>query len=514
MTRNMLRGTVLDFISNAKASALPLFALLAVPIVAAIGAAVDYSRATAVRAQMQAQIDSALLAGAKDASGGWNEIALNIFNASPQAARRHHQSAELRGRRKREIYGYRDRIGADQRPRRARNQLDCGQRHLGRRAGQRHRYLLHPDARSRPIHSGRIADARRRTGPVVDRMRDWSNTSMNCNGHNGNATSSIAAGTVSNCSNGQGRALVVPDIYWDLAAKNITFKCPGHGHRSGSPGMGAPQAARRADRVNQSYGIEYHVCADLTLTGHRRYYRQRAEHRHGYRDRERQSEHRDRRRREDDARHDHPDGEQYGSERDQFSQRQGDTGTLSVSPPTNAANPWQGISVYQDPILTNSVDNVWGVGDSWGPGAIFNADGVVYLPRSNVTFHGSGASNNSKCTKFVVNTFTTDGSTNLNFYSRTAAPASASISGRPSRSIWRGEIAARETVSRRPCLTNVRSTAKSGAKSGHSPRGSKLPTGWGTDVAGSGVLLHQSAATPRSFFQVAVLVPTGPFRPG
>jgi hypothetical protein len=32
-----------------------------------------------------------------------------------------------------------------------------------------------------------------------------------------------------------------------------------------------------------------------------------------------------------------------------------------------------------------------------------------------VTFHGSGASNNSKCTKFVVNTFTTDGSTNLNF---------------------------------------------------------------------------------------------------
>ena len=40
---------------------------------------------------------------------------------------------------------------------------------------------------------------------------------------------------------------------------------------------------------------------------------------------------------------------------------------------------------------------------------------MVYLPRSNVTFHGSGASNNSKCTKFVVNTFTTDGSTNLNF---------------------------------------------------------------------------------------------------
>lgn len=40
---------------------------------------------------------------------------------------------------------------------------------------------------------------------------------------------------------------------------------------------------------------------------------------------------------------------------------------------------------------------------------------MVYLPRSNVTFHGNGASNNAKCTKFVVNTFTTDRSTNLNF---------------------------------------------------------------------------------------------------
>src|SRR5215813_3176534 len=98
-----------------------------------------------------------------------------------------------------------------------------------------------------------------------------------------------------------------------------------------------------------------------------------------------------------------------------FPNGNGHSGTLSVSPSTDSANPWQGVSVYQDPVLTNGVDNVWGVADSWGPGAIVNADGVVYLPRSNVTFHGSGASNNSRCTKLVVNTFTTDGSTNLNF---------------------------------------------------------------------------------------------------
>jgi hypothetical protein len=29
--------------------------------------------------------------------------------------------------------------------------------------------------------------------------------------------------------------------------------------------------------------------------------------------------------------------------------------------------------------------------------------------------HGNGASNNSSCTKIVTNTFTTDGSVNLNF---------------------------------------------------------------------------------------------------
>ena len=68
-----------------------------------------------------------------------------------------------------------------------------------------------------------------------------------------------------------------------------------------------------------------------------------------------------------------------------FPNGKGHAATLSVSPPTDAANPWQGISVYQDPVLTNGVDNAWGVGDTWGPGATFNADGVVYLPRSNVT---------------------------------------------------------------------------------------------------------------------------------
>src|SRR5439155_6994020 len=76
-----------------------------------------------------------------------------------------------------------------------------------------------------------------------------------------------------------------------------------------------------------------------------------------------------------------------------FPNGNGKSATLSLSPPTDAANPWQGVSLYQDPKLTSQVD------DKWGPGANFNADGLVYLGNSNVVTDGNTSSSNSKCTK-------------------------------------------------------------------------------------------------------------------
>ena len=76
------------------------------------------------------------------------------------------------------------------------------------------------------------------------------------------------------------------------------------------------------------------------------------------------------------------------------------------------------MSLYQDPSLTNGVD------DDWGPGATLNADGVIYLPNANVVVHGNSASNNSHCTKYVANTFTSNGSVNLNFQQSSSACAS------------------------------------------------------------------------------------------
>ena len=70
-----------------------------------------------------------------------------------------------------------------------------------------------------------------------------------------------------------------------------------------------------------------------------------------------------------------------------FPNGKGHAATLAVSPPTSSGDPWQGVSIYQDPALTTSVN------DTWGPGATFNADGVVYLPQANLVIHGSSASN-------------------------------------------------------------------------------------------------------------------------
>lgn len=414
MMRSLRRGLVLAFRRNTSGSVLPLFALLAVPILAGIGAAVDYSRAAAVRTQIRAQIDAALLAGAKDASDNWSQIALSVFNSSAREVgaainpptfavdSNGNYTATVTGTVPTKILGA---VAINSISVAATSAVAPG-------SGTENSCILTLDHAQATSNVSLTLDG----APVLSLSGCGirSNSSMDCNGHSGNATASIAAGTVSNCSNGQARALAVPDIYWDLAAKFITFKCSGAGAGVTWDGS-ATRPPAGLITVTQSYGTEYHVCGDLTLTG------------------------------TGPITGGAPSTDtiiviengnlNIANDADvstvratiiltgnntvpsaiNFPNGKGHSGTLSVSPSTDPNNPWQGIAIYQDPILTNGVDNVWGVTDSWGPGAIFNADGVVYLPRSNVTFHGSGASNNSRCTKLVVNTFTTDGSTNLNF---------------------------------------------------------------------------------------------------
>src|SRR5829696_7117605 len=62
------------------------FALAAVPVITAVGAAVDYSRANVAKAVLHSALDAALLAGARDGSPNWASVASKVF-ASNLASR-------------------------------------------------------------------------------------------------------------------------------------------------------------------------------------------------------------------------------------------------------------------------------------------------------------------------------------------------------------------------------------------------------------------------------------------
>jgi hypothetical protein len=246
-----------------------------------------------------------------------------------------------------------------------------------------------------------------------------SNSSLSCNGHDGNVTTGIAAGSAVDCGRPKSYAPTVPDIYADLA-KNIATKC-------GSAKLGVtwtPDSIPTGPgiiAVNRGSYTEYHICGDLNLSGS------------GY------------------LTGSAPTsdsviviengslniadnasinvvktaivmtGNNTVSSSVNFPNGAGKKGTLSLSPPTLPANPWQGVALYQDPKLTYKVDN------TWGPGASFNADGLVYLGNSNVTTDGDTASSNSKCTKFVMNSFTTNGHVDLNFQQSTSTCAAIGL---------------------------------------------------------------------------------------
>src|SRR5947209_14546379 len=70
-TRNALLKSCSQFKRNSEGSVASIFALALVPVVGLVGAAVDYSQANNVRTTLQARLDAALIAGARDGSTSW-----------------------------------------------------------------------------------------------------------------------------------------------------------------------------------------------------------------------------------------------------------------------------------------------------------------------------------------------------------------------------------------------------------------------------------------------------------
>ena len=80
--RAALQRSTSEFKRDSEGSVTSTFALALVPIVGLVGAAIDYTAATKARASLQATLDAALIAGAKDGSANWTTTALNTFNAN------------------------------------------------------------------------------------------------------------------------------------------------------------------------------------------------------------------------------------------------------------------------------------------------------------------------------------------------------------------------------------------------------------------------------------------------
>jgi hypothetical protein len=212
---------------------------------------------------------------------------------------------------------------------------------------------------------------------------------------------SIAAGTATDCSKPKSNQPLVPDI-WAALASNITPLCgtsrPGVSWTPGTP-------LNAGGGVIKVSNTEYHICGDLNLSGTGSF-----------------SPTSDTLIVIENGSLNLADntvaamskttvvltGSNSYPSAINFPQGNGKTASLTLSPSIGSTNPWQGVALFQDPKLTNT-DN------KWGPGADFNADGLVYLPNSNVVTDGNTSSSNSKCSKFVMNSFRTNGSVNLDF---------------------------------------------------------------------------------------------------
>jgi Putative Flp pilus-assembly TadE/G-like len=403
-----LRGRVQTFRAAEGGNVAVIFALTLLPVMTGVGAAIDYSRANATKEAVQSALDGALLAGAKDGSSTWKTVAANVFSSNLAAKSISFSTPAFSKDDANSFY-----TGSVTASVPTSILSVIGINSMGVTAGGRATAAEGDNSCILTLDKGQPKShiALKLNGAPVVNLSGCSirsNTSVDCNGHDGNMTKTYAAGGVSSCNKPQPGSATVPDTFADLA-KNITSLCGANTTgATWTPGA-IPNGAGTKPAVVKTGYTEYHICGNLTVSGS------------GF------------------LTGSAPatdsviviengslivannavintartaivlTGDNNSSAKIQFPNGAGKQATLTLSPPSTASNPWQAVSLYLDPKLTKAVDN------TWGPGAAFNADGLVYLGTSNVVTDGDTASANSKCSKFVMNSFTTNGHVELNF---------------------------------------------------------------------------------------------------
>ena len=252
------------FRRDAQASIAPIAALTLIPILTAAGAAVDYSRANNFRTAMQSALDVALIAGAKDGSSNWAQVAKDVFGANLKARMGTAGTpsftkesaavfaATVSGSVKTSVLGI---INIPS--------IAVGARATATASDADDSCILTLDHGQPTSHMSLSLNG----APVINLSgcSIRSNTSLDCNGHDGQVTKGIASGSATDCGKPKSYQPPVPDI-WAGLASNITNQCGTY-----RPGVtwtpGSAPSGTAVKTVTNNGRTEYHICGDLTLSG-------------------------------------------------------------------------------------------------------------------------------------------------------------------------------------------------------------------------------------------------------
>lgn len=396
------------FLRDRKASTGIVFSLSIVPVFGLTGASVDLSRAISAGDKLQAAVDAATLSGAILATQNPDALAMKTFranflsampNANPSANfTTIHDSGYGRvfsGQASVDIPATVLKIigiNSIRISRKARASFGTGDTSCILTLGGE----MDLDDNSMVFNGNPAVNL---TGCTIR-----SNQAIKCNGNSVQAEASIAATLATNCPNPVNNAGQMPDIYKVLAS-NITKQCGSDDDGVTWSTGSVPSGPNVINYTRTGYRV-VHVCGDLRLegvgalagTG-------------GTDDLVIVVEN-------GDLIVDHEANitatnttfiftAQSDSHVIDFPNGNGHYGRLSITSSTNAANPWRGIAVYQDPRLTSYVSQ------DWGPGARFVFDGVAYFPKTDMVLRGVAETGPSQCSKLVTNSFRINGDVTL-----------------------------------------------------------------------------------------------------
>ena len=220
---NAVLELIWRFRRDSSASIAPMAGLVLIPILSAAGAAVDYSRANNFRTAMQTALDAGLIAGAKDGTTSWTQVASNVFSANLKAkggtAGNPSFSKDsdvvfkgtVSGSMPTTVLGIIKISSIPVKATAAATASDADDS-----------CILTLDHGQPTSHVALVFNG----APVINLSgcSIRTNTSLDCNGHDTQAMKSLAAGNATDCSKPKSNAPLVPDIYKDLAS-NITTKC-------------------------------------------------------------------------------------------------------------------------------------------------------------------------------------------------------------------------------------------------------------------------------------------------